>query len=59
MTAEDSARLGANRNRCAGSPRWCSSLLHTGAMDALRWLRVVGDTVFAIGIFVFVAAIVG
>ena len=31
--------------------------LHTPTMDTLRWLRVIGDTVFAAGIFVFVGTI--
>jgi nitric oxide reductase subunit B len=31
--------------------------LNTGVMDVLRWLRVIGDTVFAAGAFAFVAAV--
>ena len=31
--------------------------LQTPLMDTLRWLRVIGDTVFAIGAFAFVAAV--
>jgi len=31
--------------------------LHTPLMDTLRWLRVIGDTVFAAGAFAFVASI--
>jgi nitric oxide reductase subunit B len=31
--------------------------LQSGAMDTLRWLRVIGDTTFAIGTFAFVLAI--
>jgi nitric oxide reductase subunit B len=34
-----------------------SEFLHTGLMDTLRWLRVIGDTVFAIGAIGFVAAV--
>ncbi|HEU4728440.1 MAG TPA: nitric-oxide reductase large subunit [Kofleriaceae bacterium] len=33
-------------------------LLHTPLMNTLRWLRVIGDTVFAAGAIAFVAAIV-
>ncbi len=32
--------------------------LHTPLMDTLRWLRAIGDTVFAAGAFAFVAAVV-
>jgi len=32
--------------------------LQTGVMNVLRWLRVVGDTLFAIGAFAFVAFMV-
>jgi nitric oxide reductase subunit B len=32
--------------------------LRTGVMDTLRWLRVIGDTVFAAGAVAFVAAII-
>ena len=35
-----------------------AEFLHSPVMDALRWLRVVGDTVFAIGAMMFVAAVV-
>jgi nitric oxide reductase subunit B len=35
-----------------------AEFLHTPTMETLRWLRVVGDTVFATGIVVFVIAIV-
>jgi nitric oxide reductase subunit B len=31
--------------------------LHTPVMDTLRWLRAIGDTVFAAGAFAFVTAI--
>ncbi|HVH97550.1 MAG TPA: nitric-oxide reductase large subunit [Enhygromyxa sp.] len=31
--------------------------LQSGVMDTLRWLRVIGDTIFAIGVFAFVLAI--
>jgi nitric oxide reductase subunit B len=31
--------------------------LQTGVMDTLRWLRVIGDTIFAVGVFAFVLAI--
>jgi nitric oxide reductase subunit B len=31
--------------------------LHTPVMDTLRWLRAIGDTVFAAGAFAFVAAV--
>jgi nitric oxide reductase subunit B len=34
-----------------------AEFLHTGLMDTLRWLRVIGDTVFAIGAIGFVAAV--
>ncbi|NVB79870.1 MAG: nitric-oxide reductase large subunit [Kofleriaceae bacterium] len=34
-----------------------SEFLHTGPMETLRWLRIIGDTVFAIGAIVFVVAI--
>ena len=34
-----------------------AEFLHTGPMDTLRWLRVIGDTVFAAGALAFVAAI--
>jgi nitric oxide reductase subunit B len=34
-----------------------AEFLHTGPMETLRWLRVVGDTTFAIGAIVFVIAI--
>jgi nitric oxide reductase subunit B len=27
-----------------------AEFMHTGLMDTLRWLRVVGDTVFALGV---------
>jgi nitric oxide reductase subunit B len=33
--------------------------MHSGAMDTLRWLRVIGDTIFAIGAVILVAFIVG
>jgi nitric oxide reductase subunit B len=33
------------------------AFLHSGAMGTLRWLRVIGDTVFAFGALAFVAAI--
>jgi nitric oxide reductase subunit B len=35
-----------------------AEFLHTPVMDTLRWLRVIGDTVFALGAMLFVAAIV-
>lgn len=35
-----------------------AEFLHTGPMETLRWLRIIGDTVFAIGAIVFVIAIV-
>jgi nitric oxide reductase subunit B len=35
-----------------------AEFMHTPLMGTLRWLRVIGDTVFAAGAFVFVAAIV-
>jgi nitric oxide reductase subunit B len=28
-----------------------AEFLQAGVMDTLRWMRVVGDTIFAIGIF--------
>jgi nitric oxide reductase subunit B len=34
-----------------------AEFLQSPLMDTLRWLRVVGDTIFAIGIVTFVAAI--
>ncbi len=34
-----------------------AEFLHTPLMDTLRWLRVIGDTVFAAGAFAFVIAI--
>jgi nitric oxide reductase subunit B len=34
-----------------------AEFLQTGTMQTLRWLRIVGDTVFAAGAFVFVAAV--
>ena len=34
-----------------------SEFLHSGPMQTLRWLRVLGDTVFAIGAFAFVIAV--
>jgi nitric oxide reductase subunit B len=34
-----------------------AEFLHTGPMETLRWLRVVGDTVFAAGAVVFVIAV--
>jgi nitric oxide reductase subunit B len=27
-----------------------AEFMHTGLMDTLRWLRVIGDTVFAAGV---------
>ena len=35
-----------------------SEFLKTPLMDTLRWLRVIGDTVFAIGAFAFVFAVI-
>ncbi|MGE0867101.1 MAG: nitric-oxide reductase large subunit [Kofleriaceae bacterium] len=35
-----------------------SEFLQTGPMQTLRWLRVIGDTIFAIGAFAFVIAVV-
>jgi nitric oxide reductase subunit B len=35
-----------------------AEFLHSPTMDTLRWLRVVGDTVFAAGVIVFVGSIV-
>jgi nitric oxide reductase subunit B len=35
-----------------------AEFLHTGPMSTLRWLRVIGDTLFAAGAFGFVAAVV-
>jgi nitric oxide reductase subunit B len=35
-----------------------SEFLQTDLMDTLRWLRVIGDTIFAAGAFVFIAAVV-
>jgi nitric oxide reductase subunit B len=32
--------------------------LHTPVIDTLRWLRAIGDTVFAAGAFAFVTAVV-
>jgi nitric oxide reductase subunit B len=34
-----------------------AEFLHTPVMDALRWMRVVGDTVFAAGAIAFVVAV--
>jgi nitric oxide reductase subunit B len=34
-----------------------SEFMQTGTMGTLRWLRVIGDTTFAIGAFVFVIAV--
>jgi nitric oxide reductase subunit B len=34
-----------------------AEFLHTPIMGTLRWLRVIGDTVFAIGVIAFVIAI--
>jgi len=34
-----------------------AEFLHTPAMDMLRWLRVVGDTIFAAGAIAYVVAI--
>jgi nitric oxide reductase subunit B len=34
-----------------------AEFLHTPMMDTLRWLRVIGDTVFAAGAIAFVAAV--
>ena len=35
-----------------------AEFLNTPLMDTLKWMRVIGDTVFAIGAFAFVAAVV-
>jgi nitric oxide reductase large subunit len=35
-----------------------AEFLHTPLMDTLRWLRVIGDTVFAAGAIAFVVAVV-
>jgi nitric oxide reductase subunit B len=35
-----------------------AEFLQTGLMDTLRWLRVIGDTIFALGAFGFIAAVV-
>jgi nitric oxide reductase subunit B len=34
-----------------------AEFLQTGLMDTLRWLRVIGDTLFALGAFGFIAAV--
>jgi nitric oxide reductase subunit B len=34
-----------------------SEFLHTPLMDTLRWMRVFGDTVFAVGAVAFVVAV--
>ncbi|HEX7841049.1 MAG TPA: hypothetical protein VF469_26410, partial [Kofleriaceae bacterium] len=34
-----------------------AEFLHTPVMDALRWMRVLGDTVFAAGAIAFVVAV--
>jgi len=34
-----------------------AEFLHSGAMNTLRWLRVVGDTIFAVGAVAFVASV--
>jgi nitric oxide reductase subunit B len=34
-----------------------AEFLQTGFMDTLRWMRVVGDTLFALGAFGFIAAV--
>ena len=34
-----------------------AEFLHSPVIDTLRWLRVIGDTVFAAGAFAFVFAI--
>jgi len=34
-----------------------SEFLHTPWMDTLRWMRVLGDTVFAVGAVTFVVAV--
>lgn len=34
-----------------------AEFLHSGAMNTLRWLRVIGDTVFAVGAVAFVASV--
>jgi nitric oxide reductase subunit B len=34
-----------------------AEFLHTPVMDTLRWLRVIGDTVFAAGAIAFVVAV--
>ena len=34
-----------------------AEFLHTPLMDTLRWLRVLGDTVFAVGAIAFVVAV--
>jgi nitric oxide reductase subunit B len=34
-----------------------AEFLQTGVMDTLRWLRVIGDTLFALGAFGFIAAV--
>jgi nitric oxide reductase subunit B len=34
-----------------------AELLHSPVMDTLRWLRVIGDTVFAVGAIAFVVAV--
>jgi nitric oxide reductase subunit B len=35
-----------------------AEFLQSPLMDKLRWLRVIGDTVFALGAFLFVAAVI-
>ncbi|MDB4960086.1 MAG: norB [Myxococcales bacterium] len=35
-----------------------AEFLQSPLMDTFRWLRVIGDTVFALGAFVFVAAVI-
>jgi nitric oxide reductase subunit B len=35
-----------------------AEFLQTGLMDTLRWLRVIGDTIFALGAFGFIAAVI-
>jgi nitric oxide reductase subunit B len=36
-----------------------SQFLHSGIMDTLRWMRVIGDTIFAIGAVALVIFIAG
>ena len=36
-----------------------AEFLHSGPMNTLRWLRVLGDTIFAVGVFALVYFIVG